>query len=77
MDNSSAVTSSIDVDDHLRDLRSRVLSLLKLAEQMKNLRVTLSGTNWFSLELEESYDSSVEGFNASVFTSDLSRLAKR
>ena len=32
MDNSSAVTSAIDVDDHLRDLRSRVLTLLKLAE---------------------------------------------
>lgn len=51
MDNSSAVTSAIDVDDHLRDLRSRVLTLLKLAEQMKNLRFSLSGTKWLSQSL--------------------------
>jgi hypothetical protein len=48
MDQSSMATRSIDVDEHLKNLRSKVLQLLRLMEEMKNLKATLAG-NVFSI----------------------------
>jgi hypothetical protein len=43
MDPSSMATRSIDVDEHLKALRSKVVQLLRLIEEMKNLKAALEG----------------------------------
>lgn len=77
MDQSNLATRSIDVDEHLKGLRSKILQLLRLLEEMKYLKAALSGIWMANLEIEEEYEPETEAFNSSHFTSDLNRLAQR
>lgn len=68
---------SIDVDEHLKGLRSKILQLLRLMEEMKHLKAAITGTFWIDLEIHEDYEPAVEGFNSTHFNSDLKRLADK
>jgi len=43
MDQSSTAVNSLDVDEHLKGLRTKILHLLRLSEEMKNIKAALSG----------------------------------
>lgn len=43
VDQDSTAANSIDVDEHLRGLRAKVVHLLRLSEEMRNIRAGLNG----------------------------------
>ena len=75
MDQDSTAANSIDVDEHLKGLRAKIVHLLRLSEEMKNIKAGLAGKHWPNAEIEEDYEPSLEGFNSTHFSSNLKRLA--
>lgn len=43
MDQDSTAANSIDVDEHLKGLRAKIVHLLRLSEEMKNIKAGLAG----------------------------------
>lgn len=43
VDHSSTAADAIDVDEHLKGLRAKIVHLLRLSEEMKNIKAGLAG----------------------------------